>query len=80
MDNMTGKDFIIFILKNNLLDEPIFKDGRFMGFVSPEDAAVKLHVGPAAIDAMISLGHLDCLVLKDTRQIPVYELKQVRKE
>lgn len=70
----TGKDLVIYIIENNLLDEPIIKDGNFIGFLSPEDAALKKNVGPATIEALIGLKHVDCHILKDTRQIPIYQL------
>ena len=71
---MTGRDLVIYIIQNDLLDEPVVKDGNFIGFMSPEDAALKKNVGPATIDVLIGLGHIDCHTLKDTRQIPIYQL------
>ena len=71
---MTGRDLVIYIIKNDLLNEPVVKNGNFIGFVSPEDAAVKKNVGPAAIRALIGLDNIDCYELKDTRQIPIYQL------
>lgn len=70
----TGKDLVIYILQNDLLDEPVVKNGNFIGFTSPEDAALKKNVGPATIDVLIGLGHIDCHALKDTRQIPLNQL------
>lgn len=46
---MTGRDLIIYILKNNLEDKDIFKDGVFVGLMTVEEAAVKFGVGPATI-------------------------------
>ncbi len=74
MHPMTAKDLIIYILQNDLLNEPVFKDGNFIGFVSPDDAAIKKNVGPATIEVLIGLGHIDCHTLKDTRQIPICQL------
>lgn len=42
---MTGKDLIIYILENNLENEELFKDGKFVGFMSIDEAAVKFGVG-----------------------------------
>ena len=49
---MTGRDLIIYILKNGLEDEPVFKDGKFVGFMSTEEAAVKMGTGVATIYAL----------------------------
>lgn len=72
---MTGRDLIIYILKNNLEDEPIFKDGSFIGFMTMDEAAMKYNVGVATIYAWMILGHLDyvrigeeCLV-SDTNEL-----------
>jgi hypothetical protein len=42
---MTGKDLIIYILENNLENEEMFKDGKLMGFMSADEAAIKFNVG-----------------------------------
>lgn len=71
---MTCKDLIIYILQNGLENEPVVKDGNFIGFLSVEDAAVKKNVGPSTIEALIMLKHVDCHTLKDRRQIPINQL------
>lgn len=53
---VTGRDLILYILSNGLEDEPIFKDGTFVGFMSEEEAAVKLGVGVASIRTGFDLG------------------------
>lgn len=53
---MTCRDLMIYILSNGLEDEPIFKDGTFVGFMSEEEAAAKLRVGVASIRAGFELG------------------------
>lgn len=58
---MTGRDLIMYILSHNLEDEPIFKDGTFIGFMTVEQAAEKLRVGPASIYALVQLGKLDAV-------------------
>ena len=52
---MTGRDLIIYILQNNLEDEEIFKDGKFIGFVTLNEAAVRLNVGVETVKASIEL-------------------------
>lgn len=71
---ITGRDLIVYILQNHLEDEPVIKDGNFIGFLSPNDAAVKKNVGPATIGVLIGIDKLDCYKLKDTRQIPINQL------
>lgn len=62
---MTGRDLIIYILKNNLEDEEIFKDGKFIGFMSVEEAAVKFNVGVATIHLWFDMGYLNGVKLYD---------------
>ena len=52
---MTGKDLIIYILQNGLEDEPVFKNGKFIGFLTVDEAALKFHVGPDTIKAWYQL-------------------------
>lgn len=52
---MTGKDLILYILMNNLEDEPILdEDGRFIGFMTENEAAVKFGVTTATIRVWIN--------------------------
>lgn len=67
---MTGRDLIIYILANNLENELIFKDGKFIGFMTASEAAEKLNVGVASIYALINLEMLDCIVVGETVFIP----------
>lgn len=67
---MTGRDLIIYILANNLEDEPVFKDDKMLGFVTAGEAAVKMNVGISTIFAWINEGWLDCVVIGNTIYIP----------
>lgn len=58
---MTGKELIMYILANNLENEQVFKNGVFVGFMSVEEAAVKLGVGVNSIHSLIALGQIDCI-------------------
>lgn len=42
---MTGRDLILYILANNLENEPVFKNGKFIGFDTEESFAAKHNVG-----------------------------------
>lgn len=55
---MTGRELIIYIMENNLENEPMFTDGVFIGFISVDEAAKKLDVGVETIRALVKLGRL----------------------
>lgn len=63
---MTGKDLIIYILKNDLEDEPIVKDGKFIGFLTDIEVASRLCVGVATVHAMMDLGILPGVKIGET--------------
>lgn len=67
---MTGRDLIVYILTNRLEDEYVFKDGKFIGFITVGEAAAKTNVGDATIYAWITQGWLDCVVIGGTIYIP----------
>ena len=67
---MTGRDLIIYILKNNLEDKPVFEDGKLLGFLTMGEAAVKLEVGIAIIRAWVDLKMIESIRLGDTIYIP----------
>ena len=71
---MTGRDLIIYILKNGLEDKPVFKDGKFIGFATTEEAAVKKQVGQATILAWVDLGFMEGVTVKPGVYIPVDQL------
>ena len=55
---MTGRELIIYIMENNLENEPMFVDGVFVGFIPVDEAAKKLDVGVETIKALVKLGRL----------------------
>lgn len=63
---MTGRDLILYILSNGLENEPIFKDGTFIGFITVEEAAKRMNVGVATIHVWISLDMLDYIQINNT--------------
>lgn len=67
---MTGRDLIIYILQNHLEDEPIYKDGSFLGFMTDSDTAIKFDVGIATIRACVKEGILDGVYIGDKLYIP----------
>ena len=67
---MTGKDLIIYILTNNLENEPVYKDGKFIGFITAGEAAIKLDVGVATIYTMVHRKQIPGIIIGDTVHIP----------
>ena len=67
---MTGRDLIIYILKNSLEDEPIFKNGRFIGFLTIGEVAEKEEVGIATIHTWINQKKLPYISVKGVIYIP----------
>lgn len=70
MTEMTGRDLILYILENNLENELVIKDGKFVGLMTVEEAAVKMKVGPATICAWVQTKHLPSVRLGDAIYIP----------
>lgn len=60
---MTGRDLIIYILQNNLEDEPVFKDGKILGFLTQEETALKFGVTSATIELWYKIGIIQGFVL-----------------
>lgn len=48
---MTGKELMLYILENDLLDEEIIQDCVPIFLMSIEEAAAKFNVGPSTIQA-----------------------------
>lgn len=69
---MTGRDLIIYILANDLENEPIIKDGTFLGFITAKQAAVKFSVGEATIKVWVGLDMLDGVTIGDELYIPAH--------
>lgn len=63
---MTGRDMIMYILQNNLENEPVFQDGRFIGMLSVGEFARKHNVGIATVYTWDELGWLDSVTIGDT--------------
>lgn len=68
---MTGRELIIHILLNGLEDEPVFKNGKLIGFITIGEAAAKKNIGVATIATWISMGLVDCALIGDTLYVPM---------
>ena len=67
---MTGRDLIIHILQNGLENEPVFKDGRLLGFMTAIEAAVTFDTGLATIQIWFERGLLDGIIIGNELYIP----------
>lgn len=75
---MTGRELIIYILKNSLEDQEIFKDGKLTGFMTVGEAAAKFDVGEATIEAWFRIGMIKGIILG--KEIYIYaDAKDPRK-
>ena len=59
---MTGRDLIIYILRNNLEDEPIIDSNLFM---TASEAAAKLGVGVATVQTWYEIGMVTGFIFND---------------
>ena len=67
---MTGKELIIYILQNDLLDEPVFCGERFLDFMTVQEAAVKFDVGEATVRNWVKLNMLPSIQIGGKIFIP----------
>lgn len=67
---MNGKDLVIYILENDLLDQPVFEDGSLLGFLTVTEAAIKFDVGLATIRVWVHEGMLPAIKIGDMIYIP----------
>lgn len=75
---MTGRELIMYILENHLEDEPVFKHGTFVGYMSDKKFAETLGVGLATVNAWVLLGRVKgSIMIGDTIYIPVNYATQI---
>lgn len=67
---MLGRDLIIYILENGLENEPLFKDGRLLGFMTEAEAAIKFDVRTSTIQVWVGMGHLEGVKIGNMLYIP----------
>ena len=69
---MTGRELILYILSNGLENEQVFKNGRFLGFLSAAEYAKNKNVGEETVRCWVNLGYLDAIIIYDELYIPAY--------
>ena len=67
---MTGRDLIIYILQNGLEDEPVFENGKFVGFVSIGEAASSIDVGIETMRVIIDMYGIDRININGRTYLP----------
>ena len=75
---MTGRALIVYILQNGLEDEPVFKNGRFIGFMTAIEAAEKMNVGVATILTWAKQGDLSAATISDEVYIPADSISPIQ--
>lgn len=74
---MTGRDLIIYILENNLENEPVFADDKLLGFMNVHEAALKFGVGSATIELWYKLKIIPGVEIGQKIYIPATIVKGV---
>lgn len=64
-----GRDLIIYILSHGLEDDPVFENGRFVGFLTEGEAAAKMDVGIATVRTLVDNGLLESVHIKEGNYI-----------
>lgn len=64
---MTGRDLIVYILKNNLEDEDILKDGKLVGYITADEVAKAFDVGMETVKVWIDQGMIDGVIKLNSR-------------
>lgn len=67
---MTGRELIMYILENHLENEEVFKDGRLLGYMNVDEAAVKFGVGTATIEVWFKLEMIPGIKIGEVLYIP----------
>lgn len=67
---MTGKELIMYILRNDLENEIVLDKGIFLGFINEEEAAAKFEVGIATLKVWYALGWINGYMIGDSIFFP----------
>ena len=67
---MTGRELILYILENGLENEQVVHDGKLIGFLTVDEAAVLFNVGTATISVWVLQKKLPSVVIGNTIYIP----------
>lgn len=67
---LTAKEWMVYILQNELEDEPLVKDGKLLGFLTIKEAAAKFDVGTATVQLWLKEYNLPYLQIGNQVFIP----------
>lgn len=67
---MTGRELVLYIISHGLEDEQVYENGKFIGFMTAGEAAVKMNVGIMTIHVWVSQKKLNGIMIGDTLYIP----------
>lgn len=67
---MTGRELILLILNNHLEDEIIFKDGKFVNFLTVSEYAAKMNTGVQTVLAWLQIGTVHGVTIEGVSYIP----------
>lgn len=78
---MTGRELIMYILENHLEDEPVFRNGMFVGYVPDVKFAEMLGVGVATVRTWIMIGRIkDAIMIGDVMFVPAIYINTLKSE
>ena len=77
---MSGRDLIIYILSNGLENEPVYKDGKLLGFMTAAEAAMKFGVGIFTVEMWVDMDMLEGIRIGDELYIPANADNPLNKE
>lgn len=69
-EQMTGRDLILYILKNNLENAPVVNNGRFLVFLTVDETAIRLGTGSATVKVWVERGYLPHVKIGNEIYIP----------
>lgn len=68
---MKGRDLILYILKNHLENEPVFRDnGILVGYMTSEEAAKKFNVPESLIKVWVNADYMDGVLINENLLVP----------
>ena len=70
MKVMTGRDLMIYIIENHLEDTDVIENGKLIGFMTEEEAAVKFGVGTTTIRVWVNQDKLPGVSINSQLFIP----------
>lgn len=77
VESMTGRDLIIYIIENDLLDEPIFEGGKFIGTMTAGEFAAEYNVGISTVKAWSQIGKIESYDIPEGLLIPIKQLNKI---